>query len=76
MSILISCSQKTKKFIIIQQFSISEGFGDALLRIYEKYIENKRLKIPVLFCKYLCNKSSDLYEILCGGQLLSCELKV
>ena len=28
----------------------------------------------VLFCKYLRNKSSDLYEILCSGQLLSCEL--
>ena len=27
----------------------------------------------ILFCKYL--GSSDLYGILCGGQLLSCELK-
>ena len=26
-------------------------------------------KIPVLFCKYLCNESSDLHEILCAGQL-------
>ena len=31
--------------------------------------------MPVLFCKYLRNESSDLYEILCGGQFLSCELK-
>ena len=30
----------------------------------------------ILFCKYLRNGSSDLNEILCGGQLLSCELKV
>ena len=29
----------------------------------------------ILFCKYLRNGSSDLYEILCGGQFLSCELK-
>ena len=28
-----------------------------------------------MFCKYLRNGSSDLYEILCGGQLLSCELR-
>ena len=42
-------------------------------------IENK-LKIKVirksiLVCKYFLNGGSDLYEILCGGQLLSCELK-
>ena len=29
----------------------------------------------ILFCKYLRNGSSDLYENLCGGQLLSCEFK-
>ena len=29
----------------------------------------------ILFCEYLCIKSSDLHEILYGGQLLSCELK-
>ena len=29
----------------------------------------------ILFCKYLRNGSLDLYEILCGGQLLSCELR-
>ena len=28
-----------------------------------------------MFGKYLCNGSLDLYEILFGGQLLSCELK-
>ena len=61
--------------MIIQQLSISEGFRGVLLGKYEKYVENQRLKIPVLFCKYLRNKSSDLHEILCGGQLLSCELK-
>ena len=26
-----------------------------------------------MFCKYLRNESSDLHEILCGGQLLSCD---
>ena len=31
--------------------------------------------MSVVFCKYLHNQSSNLYEILCGGQLLSCELK-
>ena len=30
---------------------------------------------PVLFGKYLRNESSDLHEILCGDQLLTCELK-
>ena len=29
----------------------------------------------ILFCKYLHNGSSDPYEILYGGQLISCELK-
>ena len=32
-------------------------------------------KTPVLFCKYLRNESSNLHEIVCGGQSLSCELK-
>ena len=36
--------QFPKTFIIIQQLSISEGFGGALLRKQEKYIENQRLK--------------------------------
>ena len=26
--------------------------------------------------QYLHNESSDLHEILCGGQLLSCEFKM
>ena len=30
---------------------------------------------PILFCKYLHNGSSDPYEILYGGQLVSCELR-
>ena len=39
---------------------------------------NRKLRIKqisVLFCKYLCNKSSDLYEILYGGHSLSWEPK-
>ena len=31
--------------------------------------------MTVLFCKYLCNYSSDLHKISCGVQLLSSELK-
>ena len=30
---------------------------------------------PVLFCKYLRNKSSDLHEILCGVQILQVVLE-
>ena len=44
-----------------------------VMLIYQKYIENQWLKKTVVFCKYLCNESSDLHEILCVGQLLSCE---
>ena len=41
-----------------------------------KILWKSRIKqTSVLFCKYLANESLDLHEILCGGQLLSCELK-
>ena len=39
----------------------------------ENALKIKVLIKSILFCKYLRNGSSDLYEILCGGQLLSCE---
>ena len=35
----------------------------------------KVFRKSILFWKYLLNGSSHLYEILFGGQLLSCELK-
>ena len=41
----------------------------------ENALKIKVFRKSILFCKYLCNGSSDLYEILYGGQLLSCELK-
>ena len=34
----------------------------------------KVFRKSILFCKYLRNESLDLYEILFGGQLPSCEL--
>ena len=30
----------------------------------------KVFRKPILFCKYLRNGSSDLYEILCGGEIM------
>ena len=72
-SILISSFQK-----ILSPFS-----NFPLWKTFEVWncenMENT-LKIKVFiksisFCKYLRNGSSDLYEILCGGQILSCELK-
>ena len=36
-------------------------------------LEIKVFRKSILFYKYLPNRSSDLYEILCGGQFLSCE---
>ena len=35
----------------------------------------KVFRKSILFCKYLRNESLDIYKILYGGQLLSCELK-
>ena len=36
----------------------------------ENTLKIKVFRKSILFCKYLRNGSSDLYEILCGGQLL------
>ena len=41
----------------------------------ENTLKIKVFRKSILFCKYLHDGSSDLYEILLGGQLLSCELK-
>ena len=37
----------------------------------ENTLKIKVLRKSIFFCKYLRNESSDLYEILCGGQFLS-----
>ena len=36
----------------------------------------KVFRKSILFCKYLCNGPSYPYEILCGGQLISCQPKL
>ena len=41
----------------------------------ENTLKVKVFRKSILVCKYLRNESSDLYEILCGGKYLSCELK-
>ena len=41
----------------------------------ENTLKIKEFIKSIMFCTYLRNGGSDLYEILCGGQLLSCELK-
>ena len=41
----------------------------------ENTLKIKVFRKSILFCKYLRNESLDLYKILYGGQLLSCELK-
>ena len=41
----------------------------------ENTLKIKVFRKLILFCKYLRNESSDLYEILCGGPFISCESK-
>ena len=41
----------------------------------ENTLKTKVFRKSILFCKYIRNGSSNLYEILCGGQFLTCELK-
>ena len=50
-------------------------FGAHILKICKIHRKSRIRQTTVLFCKYLANESSDLHEILCGGQLLSCDLK-
>ena len=50
-------------------------FEAHILKICKIHRKSRIRQTTVLFCKYLANESSDLHEILCGGQLLSCELK-
>ena len=41
----------------------------------ENTLKIKVFRKSILFCKYLRNETLDLYEILFGGQIVSCELK-
>ena len=56
-------------------FSSLKTFEAYKCESMENALKIKVFRKSILFCKYLRNGSSDLYEILDGGQLLSCELK-
>ena len=48
------------------------NLGETLMLNFENMQNTLTLKInqmPVSFCKYPRNESSDLHEILCGGQI-------
>ena len=71
-NILKLCFEKIQGISCI--FQIWMEFEAQIMKIYK--IDRKLLikQMSVLFCKYLANVSSDLFEILWGGQQLSCEL--
>ena len=56
-------------------FQIRIGYKAQILKICKIHKKSRIRQMTVLFCKYLAKESSDLYEMLCGGQLLSFELK-
>ena len=66
-------SKKSKKFYVVFQFG--GNFDAQILKIYKIHWILRTKQTSVLFCQYLRNKRSDLHKILCGSQLLSCELK-
>ena len=72
-NILKLCFEKIQGFSYI--FQILMEFEAQILKICKIHRKSRIRQTTVLFCKYLANESSDLHEILCGGQLLSCELK-
>ena len=72
-NILKLCFEKIQGFSYI--FQILMEFEAQILKICKIHRKSRIKQTSVLFCKYLANESSDLHEILCGGQLLSCELK-
>ena len=57
-------------------YSSSKTFEVHKCESMENTLKIKGLRKSILICKYLRNESSDLHEILCGSQLLSCELKL
>ena len=66
-------SKNANRFYI---FFTDWSVGGLLFWIFVKLYWNIRIKqTSVLFCKYLRNGSSAIQEILCGGELLSSELR-
>ena len=72
-SILISSFQKILS--PFSNFPLWKTFEVWNCENMENTLKIKVFIKSILFCKYLCNGSSDLYEILCGVQWLSFELK-
>ena len=72
-SILISSFQKILS--PFSNFPLWKTFEVWNCENMENTLKIKVFIMSILFCKYLCNGSSDLYEILCGVQWLSFELK-
>ena len=68
----LSGKHVTSLIIIVQKLG---HFTNQILKICKIHRKLRVERTSVLFCKYLRNQSSDLYEILYGGQSLSCELK-
>ena len=62
-------------FQIWKIFQFLRNFDAQIGKICKMHWKLRIKQTPVLFCKYLRNESLDLHEILCGGQILSCELK-
>ena len=65
--ILLIGEKLTKKF--------SKTFFEYEIESMENTLKINVFEKSILFCQYLHNGSSDPYEILYGGQLLSCKLK-
>ena len=61
--------------VLIPGYIICKTFEVRNCENMENALKINVFEMSILFCKYLWNRSSDLYEILCGGQLLSCELR-
>ena len=54
-------SQNSKEFHVFFQFG--GNFDAQIMKIFKIHWKLRIKQTSVLFCKYLCNKSSDLYEI-------------
>ena len=63
----------SKKFHIVLKYWWN--FDAQIFRICKKHRKSRSKQMSVLLCQYHHNESSDFHEILCGGQLLSSELK-
>ena len=56
-------------------FKFGRNFDAQILKIHKMHRKIRIEQMPLSFWKYLRNENSDLHEILCCGQFLSCELK-